>query len=238
MAYKLSDRRGRNGHRDEQPDGIDFGQLATVFIVFGLLSLLTAAVFSTQTETTTNTQFRPGSASLYKPATAGPVPKTDNGLVPYRPNDKAAPSKPADKIAAVGPITVRKYNESYRVNVKANMPVQSWSFIEGQVVNHNKEYLFSFGKELWHESGRDADGYWREADNEYSVNITFPKPGTYYLHFVTQTNKLPKNIKVTVEKRLGSSLPHLWFGIIVLIIGIVLNEMKNRTVKRILDKIG
>ena len=205
MAYKLSNSQEHNkintGNND--PNRLDLGKVATVFIIFGLLSLLTSWIYSMETEQIANTSFRPYGNSAS---------------------------------AELGPLNIRKINEVYRISIHANLASQSWSNIDGQVLNSNKQYLFSFGKELSSYSGRDADGTWTELENDYSMNVTFPKPGTYYLTFSTESDRQPSSVKIKVSKKRGSSLPHLWFGILTLIIGIVLNEVRNRTIRNVLDK--
>ncbi len=179
-----------------EDDYIDYGRLASLFIVFGVISLLTAWIFSMDKEKVLSSSFRPHS--------------TGAGVVR-------------------GPIDVKKDDTSFRVEVTANLPLQSWAFVEGQVLDANQQYLFSFGKEFWHEQGRDSDGAWREQDTKYSINITLPKKGRYYLKFVSDSNKNPNQVTVTLHQKRGSSLPHIIFGVITLLIGIVLNEIKNAT---------
>jgi hypothetical protein len=205
VAYKLSNRQEQDkiSAENNDPNRVDLGKVATVFIIFGLLSLLTSWIYSMETEKVANTSFQP----------------YGNGAS-----------------AELGPINVRKHNETYSISIKANLASQSWSHIEGQVLNSNKQYLFAFGKELSYYSGRDSDGAWTELDNDYSMNVTFPKPGTYYLKFNTESDRTPSNIVVKVSKKRGSSLPHLWFGILTLIIGIVMNEIRNRTIRNVLNK--
>ena len=67
-------------------------------------------------------------------------------------------------------------------------------------------------------------------------------PGQYYLRFKVDGGSLRKKaaadlaeltqLTVTVARKLGSSIPHMWAGLIVLIIGIVLNEFGNLTITR------
>ena len=207
MAYKLSDREQQepaSATGDNNPDRVDLGKIATVFIVFGLISLLTAWIYSMETEKIIDTAFRPAESS--------------------------------SQSAEIGPINVRKNNESYAISIQANLSSQSWANIEGQVLDSNKQYLFSFGKELSRYSGRDSEGSWSEVENAYSMNVTFPKYGVYYLQFNTESDRIPNVVKVVVSKKRGSSLPHLWFGIIALLIGIVINEIKNRTITNVFDK--
>jgi hypothetical protein len=198
VPYKLSERHLQDtvSRKNNDPNKVDLGKVASVFIVFGIIGLITAWVYSMETGEVLSRTFQP---SQY------------------------------GKEVTYGPLRVEKRGAVYEVSIDAKMPVNSWSFVEGQVLDQNREYLFSFGKELWHERGRDSDGTWQEAEDEYSMEITFPEAGTYYLSFKTESNRQPYDVKVTVAKQRGSSLPHLWFGIITLVIGIVLNEKRNAT---------
>lgn len=208
MAYKLSDIQKPdeevNDSNNEPEESVDLGKVATVFIIFGLLSLFTAWMYSMETEQISKTSFRPVGTS--------------------------------GSSAEIGPINVRKHNESYTIHVKASLSSQSWANIEGQVLDSTKQYLFSFGKELSYYSGRDYEGSWTELDNNYSINVTFPKPGTYYLQFNTQSDRAPQNVEVKVSKKRGSSIPHMWFGIIILLIGIVMRELKKHTIGNTTNK--
>ena len=205
MAYKLSDRRKQDtiSAKNNDSNNVDLGKVGTVFIIFALLGLLTAWVYSFEAKNISDILFYPDDVGTTE----------------------------------IGPINVKKYNEVYNVAIKAEIRAQTWSFIEGQVLNSDREYLFAFGKELWHEQGRDSDGTWREAENDYSINVTLPQPGAYYLRFNIESNRPPNRVAVTVIKKRGSSLPHLWFGIVALIIGLVLNERRNRTIGNILGKV-
>lgn len=204
MAYKLSQRHEQDkiSSENNDPNRVDRRKIATVLIVFGLLSLFTSWIYGMDIEDVVSTSFHPGGAA-----------------------------------AEVGPLTVKKHNAAYVIRIRADMTVQTWSFIEGQVLDSNKEFLFSFGKELWHEQGRDGDGVWREADDDYAIDVTFPQPGTYYVRFHTESNREPSTVFVAISQKCGSGLPHLWFGVITLGIGILLNERGNRTVTNVFHKV-
>ncbi len=211
MPYKLSERKmqhmqylRRMRHVSGDDDAIDWGKVATVCMLVGVLSLLTAWVYGFETERVMDVRVFPKS------------------------NLKAAAS---------GPIHVTKYNETYTITVIASLSRKSWSFIEGQVLDKNKNYLFSFGKDLWDEEGRDSEGYWREINNSYDITVTFPTPGDYYIRLASEYNRAPKNVTVRVAKQLGSSIPHFWFGLLLLFAGIALNEFQNRTISRALNKV-
>jgi len=128
----------------------------------------------------------------------------------------------------IGPLIVSKDSTPYEFSMSSSLQKQSWAFIEGEVLDRNKEYLYSFGKELWYESGYDSEGSWTENNNAYSIDMTFPKAGTYYFRIKSEANKMPSGISVMVTKSRGSALPHFWFGVLTLLIAIVLNQLHTR----------
>jgi hypothetical protein len=138
----------------------------------------------------------------------------------------------------LGPINIKKQNTVIEVSVAAAMHKNTWSFVEGELLDSKKEYLFSFGKELWRETGYD-EGHWDEKDAEYSMDITIADPGTYYIKIkVKDGAKSPSSITVALSTKNGSNIPHLWFGIFALLIAIILNEKKNRSIRTILESAG
>ena len=207
MPYKFSERHLQDAisAKNNDPNRLDLAKVGTVFILFGLLSLVTAWFYSMETEQVLNTSFKP----------------SGNGAV-----------------VEVGPLTVQKNNEIYGIHVQADLSAQSWSQIEGEVLDAEKEYLFSFGKELTYYSGRDEDGTWTEIDDTYTMNVTFPQAGTYYLSFESESSTIPDSIVVRISQKRGSSLPHLWFGIATLITGLVLNEIRNRTIQTFVENMN
>ena len=119
-------------------------------------------------------------------------------------------------------------------------PVNSWTFIEGEVLDADEEYLFSFGDELGHYTGVDSEGPWTEHKNSYSVKLTLPEAGDYFLDFVAETSRGGDNtpLTVTVEKLRGSSLPHILAGVVALIIAVMLNEIRNRTINKLIEALA
>lgn len=186
-------------YKNEIDDELDFGKLASVFFLFGILSLLMSWYYSADAE------------------------------VLYQENIGLNRDSPE---VIVGPIKVAKKNTAHEIAVSANLSVNSWTFLEGEVLDQQREYLFSFGKELWYETGYDSDGSWSEAENNYELDVTFPDVGTYFLKFKYDSIRSPNSVFVKVARSNGSALPHFWFGIITILIGVVLNEFKNRTIRR------
>lgn len=224
---------------DPQPPGppsresVDYTKVAYVFIAFGLLSLLTAFVLSFDAESV----FHSNVTRQEAPSRPGDIVagKSDT---PASDDDAVEPGEqyPMLSYAIVGPIEVTSDGQVLQVGIDASLPVNSWNFVEGEVLDANKGYLFSFGKELWHEDGTDEDGYWNEADRSYQMKITIPVKGIYYLNIKTEGDKTPDEIYVTIDRAVGSSIPHMIFGILTLAIGLIANEILNRTLTSVVRR--
>lgn len=137
----------------------------------------------------------------------------------------------------IGPIIVDRPGETWQVFVRAGVPENRWNFIEIEVLNEKEEYLYSFAQELWHETGHDSDGFWREKRNNFETNITFPEPGFYYLNFWSQKRYTSRRDKMDVRltKRNGSSVLHNWAGIILILIGLVMVEIQWGVFRKTLE---
>lgn len=133
----------------------------------------------------------------------------------------------------VGPIEVTKDRAVHEVTISAgSLRNNSWAFVEAQLLDSNKEYLFSFGDELSLYRGVD----WVERKETYSTRLTIPKAGTYYLKFLIEQppNGIGTGRFTAAVKRLrGSTLPFFVAGIAALLIAIALNEIQNRTVTKV-----
>ncbi len=139
------------------------------------------------------------------------------------------------------PIEVKQDKTVYQVTIfNHHIPVNSWTFIEGEVLDADKEYLFSFADELGHYAGVGSKGEWTERNNSYSVKITLPEAGDYFLNFVAETSWREDNasLTVTVKKLRGSSLPYILAGVVALIIAVVLNEIRNRTINKLIEALA
>lgn len=209
MPYKLSDRL----NQDRYLPAVNLAKVGSVFIIVGIISLITAWYFSFETSEVINKNIKP--------------------LISY---DE---SEDIDLSSVVGPITTSTSKEVYAIHISIpSLPENVWTFIEGQVLDDDHEYLFSFGDEFWHETGHDDEGAWRESYDNYHMKVTFPEPGEYYLSVKAQGDYQPATVQVKVAKCHGSSVPHLVFGLIIIIIGLVLNEIRNKTISTILQKMA
>lgn len=200
------------------PPKIQLGYLASLFIGFGILGLVTAAILAIPAD-----KLYGGSLKYTPPAL--------EEVVPVEAGEQFA----ARDFAMLGPFTVTRPGQGIWISVGADIPINSWLFIEGELLDAKQNYLMGFGDELWHETGYD-DGAWDETDNEYNLNLSMPEAGEFYLNFKTQGESRPHRIRVNIYRTNGSSVPHLIFGILALLTGLVLNEIANRTFTTMLSK--
>lgn len=121
----------------------------------------------------------------------------------------------------VGPLEVPKDNTVYLVEVRSDVDQNSWTYVGGSVLDSNQQYLFGFGDEFWHESGRDSEGYWSESKTEYDLKLTMPTQGTYFLKFDTDAKSVVESpISVKVTKKVGSYIAHMWLGVCAMIVAV------------------
>ncbi|WP_043611068.1 hypothetical protein [Ensifer sp. ZNC0028] len=196
--------------------GLDYGRIASVYICFGLLSLFTAWVFSWESQ-----KIFTGPARM---AASSPAAVEA---------DEAGERVPTQNYELIGPFMVTRANQVFRVQVTADVQVNRWSFVEVELLDAEKDYMLSFGQELWHEIGADSDGPWEEADEIYEMKLTIPQPGAYYLNVKAQGPVRANVIRVAISRSYGSSIPHLIFGVLTLSIGLLVNEIVNRTIIRL-----
>lgn len=116
----------------------------------------------------------------------------------------------------VGPIVTKDKNEIRHIELMQSLPLMKWSSVNVDVLDEHGNYLFAFGDEFWHESGRDSEGRWEESKSTYSVSVTFLQPGKYFLDISSESN-VPKGqlpgIGVEVTRELGSTIAFIWLGI-------------------------
>ncbi|MDL2260176.1 hypothetical protein LJB99_04815 [Deltaproteobacteria bacterium OttesenSCG-928-K17] len=218
-----------------------YGRLATALILIGLLSLGTAYAFSVEMETTLQDKIgSPDFVLLTEPQRGDAPPQINgdsaiaagNGLDSPITNKTGPAAKPGrTRIVLAGPFTVDKYKAVYSVEIKlAGLPDNSWAYVEGELLDENQNYLFSFGRELWRESGVDGGEAWSESALRHEVKFTIPKPGRYYINLTLDQSGAfnearPSVVELKISRRLGSSLPHLVFGIICLGFGLLFSEL-------------
>lgn len=126
----------------------------------------------------------------------------------------------SNKGGLFGPIKVTKDDAVYEINVYQPVNMHQWSYVEIEVLNAQKEYLYSFSDEMWKAEGYDDEGYWSEAKYDYEMEVVFPKKGDYYLNVISESStRSPGNITVTTTRELGSNLAFIILGILCPIIG-------------------
>ena len=141
-----------------------------------------------------------------------------------------------------GPITTSKKDTLVEITLRNRQVRQSWNNVEVEVLDSGQRSITAFGGEFFHESGYD----WAESERTRSVKVVLPKPGNYYLKFnVTGASAHARTGKdltdstyldVSIEYKRGGSEVLNWLGIIILIIGVVLNEIRNQSILTMIGK--
>ena len=125
----------------------------------------------------------------------------------------------------VGPIKVK--NKPVICKVMAHFSGENTSsYLSGEVLDENKDTLYEFGKDLWHESGYDSDGYWSESDRKMTAYLTFKDKGTYYIQFNTDEKNM-YNISVTMQLVRNSYVAHSKAGTLALMLAMIVFYLLN-----------
>lgn len=125
-----------------------------------------------------------------------------------------------------GPIKIDKQPKIYKI--KADFGGSNTStYLSGEVLDKDKDTLYEFGKDLWHESGYDSDGYWSESERKMTAYLTFKEKGTYYIQFNTEEKNM-RNIDITIQLVKGSYVAHSQFGSLFLLIAMIIFFMLNK----------
>jgi len=139
-------------------------------------------------------------------------------------------------IQVPAPDTVLEVGIQQRLNLPSGRSAfgtnSTWSFVSGEVLDAEQEYLFGFGGELWKERGYDGS-YWTEAKDDYSLKVTIPDAGAFYLSFTVEAppSASPGPITVSVDRMRGSAIPHFVFGVCALLLGLLMRLFASKTVQ-------
>ena len=114
-----------------------------------------------------------------------------------------------------GPIKITKGKPKIYIIKSHFFGDNSSTYIYGEVQDENKDTLYEFGKDLWHESGYDSDGYWSESDRNMQVKLTFSEPGTYYIQMGEEGGISGSSLQILSAR--SSGIPHLMVGAYFLI---------------------
>lgn len=125
-----------------------------------------------------------------------------------------------------GPIKIADTSQVYKIIAYFNGDNTS-SYISGEVLDQDKDTVYEFGKDLWHESGYDSEGYWSESERRMVADLTFSEKGTYYIKFNTEENSM-KFLTITVQLKKGSYVAHLEVGAMFLIFAALIWSMLNK----------
>ena len=128
--------------------------------------------------------------------------------------------------SVIGPVVIKNKSQIYKIIAYFKGNNQS-TYISGEVLDENKDTLYEFGKDLWHEEGYDSEGYWSEAVRTMAADLTFSKKGTYFIQFRTDENSLDQ-ITITFQLKKGSYIAHLQVGVIFFLVMFIVWYFINR----------
>ncbi len=120
-----------------------------------------------------------------------------------------------------GPIKIPADATVIDVELEHHVPNNSWSWVGASLLDSNQNYLMGFGDEVWAETGRDAEGRWSESKTSFSIALTIPKRGSYYIDLDAES-KNPSNqkIRLVVRTQRGSTIALKWLGTLGLLAAI------------------
>lgn len=131
----------------------------------------------------------------------------------------------------IGPYEVTDNSAVYEFKLYQDLELNSWSYLTLELLDQDSSYIYGFGKDLWHEDGRDSDGYWRESNLDYNIKCTIDKKGVYYFNVLSELSRenMGTIIRFKVSELRGSSLAFYWQALFSLVIAIIINEINRRT---------
>jgi hypothetical protein len=192
----------------KQEDSVHLGRVALVFIGFAILYLATAYYFDSDVQRNSDTV---ATGQLF------------------------------------GPIQTKNKNTVVEIELVNPGVNNSWKYVEATVLDDQKNVVSSFSSNFHHASGRDHEGPWNESEKRSGVKVALPKPGKYFLKFAVRggetydrTGKdLTNNTRITVivTHKNGTPVFYSYFGIALLIIGVILNEIRNQTIISVISKL-
>ncbi len=192
---------------ETEPEKIDWGKLGLVFVGFSFLFFATAYYFASWTHSELK---KISSYHLY------------------------------------GPIKTSESNTVLEIKIVNSPPRNGWAYVEADLLDEKNNTLMSFGGETYHESGVDGGERWEESIDFNGIRVVIPESGIYYLKFRVQTGRNSnvgffesyKETKLTVKVRhiRGSNGPLKIIAWILLIVGVLMNEIRNLTILSFVEK--
>lgn len=116
----------------------------------------------------------------------------------------------------IGPIKITDKPKIYRVDAHF-IGNESSKYLSGEVLDEEQDTLYEFGKDFWHESGYDSEGYWSESDRDLHAYLTFSEKGTYYIQFRTEEANMG-DIQIMLSSIRRSYVIHSQIGTLALIL--------------------
>ncbi|MCD4782541.1 MAG: DUF4178 domain-containing protein [Candidatus Eremiobacteraeota bacterium] len=124
-----------------------------------------------------------------------------------------------------GPYNFTKKNRVYRIDSKYRTNNNSALYCEISILSDQKDMIFGWDGDYWHESGYDSDGSWQESNSKKVTYFNLKEPGKYYFE-VTPERDVPdfaSRFKLSIKEGVIYNWPFWRMAIFLLIYpGIVL----------------
>ncbi len=139
---------------------------------------------------------------------------------------------PDDSLGILGPIEVR--DADMRVGVRVEQEIDDgtgsyfsrWNFITVELLDENRDYLLSFGGDVWNYAGYDDGEDWQEEDTKYETALEFPSPGTYYIRVRAESSSglgasdlEPISVELYERASWGNPVPLRWAAYLAFLLG-------------------
>jgi hypothetical protein len=212
----------------EERDARDrtFNFLILMLVGAALLCGLLGMIFSQTAAVVTEQGF------TFRPTIFVAEPKSQNAVQETASNEKDDPT-----VGQPVRFRVLRANTLYLVTLQlTNLPNQSWFNAEVVLEDEKGNFLVSFVKELWHESGYD-DGHWEEQDQKLKLKFTIEEPGVYVLKLRASANQSGAG-QLKLEELVGGSYPAYAGLFLFLLLAIALSEWRYKFVSTLLGKTG
>jgi hypothetical protein len=102
---------------------------------------------------------------------------------------------PDDSVGILGPIQIPEKNINVGVRVQQELEdgigdsFSRWNFITLALLDENKNYLLSFGGDVWNYAGYSGGDHWHEEETSYTTTLEFPSAGTYYIRIRGESSR-------------------------------------------------
>jgi len=141
---------------------------------------------------------------------------------------------PTDSLGLLGPIRIPEDNLQVGVRVQQEIEegigdtFSRWNFITLALLDENKNYLLSFGGDVWNYAGSSGGDHWQEEETSYRTTLEFPSAGTYYIRIRGESSRgvegddmEPIHVELYERATWGNPAPLRWMAYLAFFFGAI-----------------